>query len=243
MINAWELALKAFLYKRLGAGSIIGKEKSKNGKARTISLSKAIVKVKEEINKVENGGFDVTGENISALEDYRNEFAHYFEVELDPIIFMLLSKSVIEFNRFIQKWFNKNIMDDENLILLPIGFKLPFLPENFLSKRQASTIASEYVLSVNNRISKLNDDGIDESIVVGFDVAFAGVKNPKNADIIAKVAETANAVPIVHTKKYKITDGTDGGAAIINEEKILESYPSLMQHYARKLKQKILNSR
>jgi|GEM_PF-351325 len=240
IINAWELLLKAFLYKNTGSTSIY--EKPKKGESRsyprTISLDKAIAKVREEINKSEPTYFDAIAENIEALGDYRDQFAHYFERELDPVVFMLLSKSVIDFNKFIEKWFNKNIMQSENLILLPIGFQLPFEPTDFLCKKLSNETASSYVLSINERIKRLNGAGVTESIVVGFEIAYAGVKNPKNADIIAKiVSQSEEATHITQHKVYRLTGSRDAASAVISEDEVLKQYPYSKAELKEKVKE------
>jgi hypothetical protein len=146
-------------------------------KGRTITLNKAIIKVCEDINKkTGTNTFESVKSNLFLLEDYRNRFAHYFEQELDPVIFMLISKATINFCDFISDWFHKDVLQDENMILLPIGFKLPFDPVDFLKRSMVSEVASQFVTQVLSQIKFLQNSNITESIVVGFDVSLASVK-------------------------------------------------------------------
>ncbi len=131
IINAWELSLKAYIYKYINKKLIY----TENG--HTITFSKALVYVHEHINKSEgNKNFNAVKDNLFLLSEYRNNHSHYFEKELDPIVFMLLSKATLNFNSFIEKYFNREVTDNENLFILPVGFKLPFEPIEYLNKKK-----------------------------------------------------------------------------------------------------------
>ena len=171
VINAWELALKAYIYKYIGKKLIF------TDKNHTINFSKALVYVHEHINKSEgNKNFNSVKENLFLLSEYRNNNTHYFESELDPIIFMLLSKATLNFNAFLEKYFHRDIADNENLIILPIGFKSPFEPVEYLSKKFTNKVTNSFMGDVIKTIKKLDDDGITESIVVGFNMFVNHVK-------------------------------------------------------------------
>jgi len=74
VINAWELVLKAFVYK------YIGKKLIYEDKDHTIPFNKALVKVHEHINKTEgNKSFNSVKENLILLAEYRNNNTHFFE--------------------------------------------------------------------------------------------------------------------------------------------------------------------
>lgn len=234
VINAWELALKAYVYK------YIGKKQIYIDKEHTISFSKALVYVHEHINKTEGTkNFNSVKENLFLLSEYRNNNTHYFESELDPIIFMLLSKATLNFNAFLEKYFHREIADNENLIILPIGFKLPFEPVEYLNKKTTDKISNNFMQDVLQSIKKLNDEGVSESIVVGFSMFVNSVKNISNADIIAAI-DPANYDAVAITKEYRLTDNPKVPAIRIDEaELIKQKYPYSYDELKKRIKEKL----
>ena len=234
IINAWELALKAYVYRYIGKKLIF------TDKNHTINFSKALVYVHEHINKTEgNKNFNSVKENLFLLSEYRNNNAHYFEDELDPIIFMLLSKATLNFNVFLEKYFHREIVDNENLIILPIGFKLPFEPVEYLNKKPADKMSSAFLEDVVKSIKKLNDEGVAESIVVGFNMFVNSVKNISNADIIAAIDPT-NYEAIALTKEFRFTDNPNVPAIRVDEtELIRQKYPYSHDSLKKKIKERL----
>ena len=201
MINAWELLLKAFIYKYIGKSKIYEKDDKKH----TISFSSALVMVREYINSNEGKGvFNAVFANLDLIEQYRNTNVHYFAEELNPAIYMLLSRSVINYNNFLDKYFNKDISKESSLFILPIGFNIPFNPVDFLNKNYDS-VNNDFVSAIIKYIKELNDENIQEPIIVGFDTLLTSVKNISNSDIIAAInQQDKQAIPVY--KAYKLTN-------------------------------------
>ena len=197
--NAWELALKAYIYKFIGKRLIYEK-----GGKHTIGFTKALNLVKEDINK-EDGDKKIlaVSKNLESLNDYRNTQAHFFDERLNPVIFMLMSKAVLNYDAFLKKYFNKDITKDDNLIILPVGMKLPFDPIDYL-KQDYGVAHNEFVNQVVQNFRELDAAGVQESIVIGFDVYANRVKDAKNADIIAALERSSDAVAL--RKVYRETN-------------------------------------
>jgi hypothetical protein len=92
LINAWELALKAYTKKNLRGERIIYK---KSG--HTVAFDKALDYVVQHINSKRPKAFMATKENLIAIEEYRNSVAHYYCDDLLPCIFTLVAprKSIL----------------------------------------------------------------------------------------------------------------------------------------------------
>ena len=234
VINAWELLLKAYVYKYISKKLIF------TDKEHTISFSKALVYVHEHINKNEqNKNFNAVNDNLFLLAEYRNNNTHFFEQELDPVIFMLLSKATLNFNAFLEKYFHREITDNENLIILPIGFKLPFEPVEYLNKKTTNIYSNAFVCDVIDTIKKLKDEGITESVVVGFNMLISNVKKLTNADIIAAI-DQSNYEAISLTKTVRLTDNLDAPIARIDESEVIkQKYPLTYNDLKTKIKDKI----
>ena len=165
IINAWELALKAYVYKFIGKKRIY-----ENDGVHTKSFSKVLILTRDHINTVENNKkFQAVYDNLDLLSYYRNSNVHFIEGKLDPVVFMLISKAVLNYDVFVKKYFNKDVTKDDNLIILPVGLKLPFDPIDYL-KQDYGSAHNEFVNRVVQSVRELNEEGIQESIVVGFDV-------------------------------------------------------------------------
>ena len=96
IINAWELVLKAYIYQHIGRKRIY----EDDGK-HTITLKKALGLVCDHINATEkNKKFMAISENIFQLNEYRCANVHFVNGALDPIVFMLLAKAVINYDIF-----------------------------------------------------------------------------------------------------------------------------------------------
>lgn len=213
MINAWELALKAYVRKYMKHRSIFENDEY------TISIDKALSYVDEHINSVKANSFVATRKNIEEIDHYRNGITHFYCEELEPYIFMLVARSALNYVDFIKRYFSKDIMMDESIFIMPLGFKLPFRPEDFLSNNGAKYAASEesrkFIKSIVTTIRELHDNGIEDSIVLGFDIYLENVKKARNSDILAAITtiEDADATfaKVTHAKF-----STDANAQVFN---------------------------
>lgn len=205
IINAWELALKAYVYKYVGKKQIYEKDN-----IHTKGFSKVLVITRDHINSREkNKKFQAVFDNLDLLNTYRNTNVHFIEGKLDPVIFMLISKAVLNYDSFVKKYFNKDITKDDNLIILPVGMKLPFDPVEYL-KQDYGNAHNDFVNKVVQTVRELNQDGIQASIVVGFDVYADRVRDAKNADIIAALEKAPGAIAL--RKAVRVTDDPNAPA-------------------------------
>jgi hypothetical protein len=205
MMNAWELALKAYVKKYIKNHSILESNRY------TISCNKALGYVNESINSKNPKSFVAVKANIDVIESYRNEVTHFYNEQLIPCIFALVSRCALNYVDFIKTYFQKDIMSDDGLFILPLGFKLPFKPEDFLSRNAptytSSQEAKKFIDSIVTVIENLKDKGIEDSIVLGFDIFMQSVKKVQNSDILVAVTsskEEANAI-IARTRKIKLS--------------------------------------
>lgn len=216
VINAWELLLKAYCYKYIGRRTIYC------GEGHTITISKAEGLVKESLSIKADRSFVPTFETIDKLNEYRSSNVHYFDNELDPITFMLLYKAVLDYNRFVKKYFNKDISTDDNLIILPIGFRLPLDPVLFLKKQYSNSSNNAFVESIVSTIKDLYKDGIEDCLLIGLDINLTSAKKISNADIIAAVNQTNGEVS-VH-KEVRLSDNPNAPAIRVDYEALLKEY-------------------
>ena len=210
IINSWELLLKASVFKYIGKDYIYDDKKSKY----TITFSKALVKVRDDINKKESiRSFDATFENLNLLNEYRCSNVHYIGAELNPIIFMLLSKSILDYDKFAKKHFNRDISKKDNLIIMPIGLKLPIDPIKYLTQKYDDS-SNKFVKAIIDATKSLNNNKIQDSIFVGIDVCTMSVKKVNNADVIAAID---NSSDLKLTKSVRITNDPNAPSVRIDD--------------------------
>lgn len=207
IINAWELALKAYVYKFIGKKKIY----EDDGK-HTISFKKANGLVKEHIIPTDKNYLAVYS-NLDKLNEYRCSNVHYANSDLDPVIFMLMAKAVLNYHDFLKKHFNKDVSDSDNLIILPVGFKLPFDPIDYL-KQDYGEAQNDFVNDIIQTIRDLKDNDIEDSIVIGFSVFTESIKKVSNADIVAAIDQANGTVQL--TRTYRVTD--DPNAPLVRME-------------------------
>lgn len=213
MMNAWELALKAYVKKYIKNRSIFLAD------GHTISADKALEYVSEHRNSFTAKSFTAIRKNIEEIEKYRNNITHYYCEQLEPYIFMLVARAALNYVDFMKEYFSKDILVDEGLFIMPLGFKLPFRPEDFLSNKAAKYAASEeskaFIQDIINVITSLKDEGIEDSIVLGFDIYLESVKKANNSDILAAIT-TIDAADATFTKVTTVRVSDDPSAQIIN---------------------------
>jgi len=225
LINAWELALKAYIKKNLrGERSIF--EKS----GHTISFEKALDYVSDHINSMKPKSFQAVRENLMAIVYYRNNVAHFYCVDLETCIFALVSRGALNFVEFLKTYFNKDIMAEQDLFIMPLGFKLPFSPEEFLAKTSpaytSSSEAKRFIDQIVKTIGSLKEAGIEDSIVLGFDVYLSKVNKPENSDILFKITSGDSAgARIATTKSVRITSDPGAQPVKMDDAEFLAAYP------------------
>jgi hypothetical protein len=212
MLNAWELLLKAFVRKYIKHRSIYEED------GHTISFNKAVNYVNEHLNAKAPKSFIAIMENLIRIESYRNKVIHYYNEQITPYIFMLMARCAVNYVEFIKLYFGKDIMEREELFIMPLGFKLPFKPEDFLSRKApaytSSKEAKEFIESIITVTKNLNAQGVEDSIVLGFELYLESVKKAKNSDLLVAITSKDEA-DVTFVKKTKITLTEDPNAQII----------------------------
>lgn len=216
VINAWELILKAFLYKFIGKKSIF----EKNG--HTITLAKALALVESHLNGSGDKSFTAIKANIELLNDYRSSNVHYFVKELDQVVFMLVYKSVLDFNKFAKKHFGMRLTERDNLIILPIGFRLPMDPVKFLTQKYQKKSSNSFVEGLIKQIKDLHASNVDECLLIGIDLNLTSAKKITNADLIAAV-DNKNA-EVLLAKAVKLTNDQNAPAARVDEKSLYDKF-------------------
>jgi hypothetical protein len=181
MVNAWELALKSYIAKELKTVKLV----KKNGTSKP--FLECVSCVASKLGK----SFEPTKHNLEILYDYRNRVVHFYVSELETIVLGLLKSAVIFFSQFMEEQLGEKLYEADNLILLPIGFKKPISPLDFLSNQSAAKHSSvevrAFLESIKKSSEQLQKQGFEDSIIVNYSMALVAESRIKNADLTAAI--------------------------------------------------------
>lgn len=184
VLNSWELLLKGYLYKYHKEINLFHED----GTTKPFENCLNIVnyKVGKEFNAVQ--------ENLIILYKYRNQIAHYYISDLDPIVYSIIRKNVIFYSGFLLEYFQIELSEVSDLVLLPIGFKRPISPIDYISNssinQSISKETKEFLQSIIDASQRLHNNSIDETIFVDFKMNLTSLNRINNADIIAGIDNT-----------------------------------------------------
>jgi hypothetical protein len=192
-INAWELALKAYIARRLASVKLV----------REDGTAKPFLECLACVSSLLGRPFEATRCNLEVLYEYRNKVVHFYHENMDVVVLGLLKASVLFFVEFIEEQFRQRLDEQVNLVLLPIGFAKPTSPLDFVSNRSAARDCSEevkgFLQSIRRHSEDLQAQGIVDSIIVNYSLALVNETRIKNADLIAAInnaAPQANVIAI-----------------------------------------------
>lgn len=215
ILNSWELLLKGYLYKFHKDIRIF----QKDGKTKSFENCLHIT------NSKKGKGFNVAKENLESMYFYRNRVAHFYVEELNFIIYSLIAKNIVFYSNFLFENFEINLSKTSDLVLLPIGFKRPISPQDYLSNSSANQNSSkevkEFINTITNASRRLNEAGIEETIFVDFKMNLVNVNRTTNADIIAGIDNTKENELVFNVSKApkKIIASKNGEEIVVTRDK------------------------
>jgi hypothetical protein len=219
-INGWELILKSYIAENCPEIKLIRKD----GSSKPFDECVAAVSNKIGVK------FRATEENLNKLYEYRCHIIHFYKDKIDTILYSLLHKSILFYNNFLKTHFNIDLAEETNLMLLPIGFKPFASPVDFLSKQseleKSSNAVQTFIRSIVTSTERLINEGIEDSILTGFNIAIINENRIKNADIIAGITknESESKLSISNVLgAIKITNDENAKKVIIEEESLFKT--------------------
>jgi len=229
MINAWELILKSYIYK------YISHQKIWKDSTHSITICESLnVLTITKLKYFSKNEIIVLKKNIESLEKYRNEFIHYNLGDLDPIIFGLLYKSTLLFTDFLAKAFKKDVGITDNLIIMPIGLKLPYDPVSFL--RNQAIAKNDFYTFLIKETKELLENNITDSIFIGLDVKYESIKKISNSDIIVGI-DPASSTKVEIIKKIRTTNDPNAQTVYISDENLLKEFPLSYKLLVKRIKE------
>lgn len=226
VINSWELILKAFIRKYMRKSIFL-----ENG--HTIPFTDCLDYFKKYVNQNKLGDkYLVLIKNLELINEYRNNIMHFYnETSMEPIIFSLLTKNCMSYCDFMKDFFSVNPVDLENIFIMPIGFKLPFNPIDYLKKEKASkgTMSVEMIEFLNHIVAfdnELESEKITDSVLVQYNLNLVSVKKQATSDLVVGISANNENVPIVTMdKKVKLVNDPDAQKVYLSDDDYIRNYP------------------
>ena len=220
VINGWELLLKAYIAENHSEIKLIRKDGTSK------PFEECVAFVSSQLGKE----FRAEEENINKLYEFRCHIIHFYKDHIGTILYSLLHKSIVFYNSFLQRHFNIDLAEETNLMILPIGFKPFATPVDFLTKqsdlKESSNAVQQFIQSIVSSTERLNEEGIDESILTGYNVAVINETRIKNADIIAGITKDESKSKLSVSNilgAINITDDENSKKVKIEEETLFNT--------------------
>lgn len=217
VINAWELLLKAFIASNYPEVTLT------NDDGTSKPFPECVACVASNLGKA----FITTEESINTLYEYRNKVTHFYHEELDVLLFSLLKANISLYVEFVKDKFEIDLAKEIDLVVLPIGFRSPLSPIDFLTSNSALTQSSntvkQFINGITNSAERLQQEGIEDSILVEFNMSLLNVKRIKNADLIAGIDNSTTQDNTI-TIKNIITDAVLSNSPSAKEIRIKEDH-------------------
>lgn len=178
-INAWELAMKAYLMTYKPDVKVVDGDWSKE-------FLNCVNSVGEHLGK----DFLPQKESIELLYKYRCDTIHFYGEGIELILYSLLRPNILHFADFLLNHFSIDLSSEANLIILPIGFKRFVSPIDFLAKHESegSEPIKDFIKSIKASAKNLEDNGFQDGLLINYSMAVESVNRVKNADIVAGIS-------------------------------------------------------
>ena len=216
LINSWELLFKSYIIKYYPKISIF----QSDGSTKPFDQIMSCV-----IDQLGKNYFHIR-ENLKILYSYRCDFVHYYNESLDPLLFGLVQKSVLNYNSFINDFFKFKLESLADFSILPIGFKRPFSPIDYLTNQSSIENLNDelkhFLLMIIDKTKELNISDIQETILVPYSLHYKNENRLKNSDIVAAINQNKD-INISISQEYKIVDKDEAKEVKIKEVSLFDS--------------------
>lgn len=238
LINAWELILKAFIRKYVKSKDIF------ENNDHTISFNKAVKYVNDYLNKKKANSFTAVKKNLCIIEEYRNKIVHFYQDSLEMLIFSLIARCALNYVEFVKEHFSRDIIAEQGLFIMPLGFKQPFKPEDFLSKKAIDNVSSkegkDFIDNIVKVIEDLKEQNIEDSIVLPFSVYIENVKKITNSDVLIALTSPDQAdAKLVKVTKYQPVNDPSALKVSLSDDEIFNKFPLTFTNVRDKCREEI----
>ena len=220
LVNAWELLLKAHILRYSPKVKLVRED------GTTKPFPECLAHVSSQLGNQ----MPELKDNIEVLYQYRNEYIHYYAKGIDVLLFGVVHKSVQLYHLFVSEFFGRSALPRGDFVILPIGFRKPVSPIDFLTNESALSesppAVKTLIADIIARTDRLLSEGVEETIFVPYAVATINENRVKNADIVAAISSDQN-VSITVKHEMHFTDNPSAKEVRIAEDSL---YHDVFRH-------------
>ena len=182
-INAWELALKAYIARQLLSVKLVRQD----GTAKP--FPECLACVSSALGKA----FEAPRCNLETLYDYRNKIAHFYYEDLAVVVLGLLKAAVLFFVEFLEEHSTKDWTRKQTWCCCQSVFKSRCRQSTLSLTGPLREIAprTSRIQAIRKRSEHLLAQGINDSIMVNYSLALVNESRVKNADLVAAINNAA----------------------------------------------------
>lgn len=223
IINAWELLLKSYISKYLTNINLFMSD------GKTKPFTECLVCVSSNLGR----DFEINKESIEILYEYRNNVAHYYYEDIHLIIFSVLKPNILSYSKFLTRYFDTDLSKEADLALMPISFKKPFSPVDFLTNQSiiqnAPIEIKNFINSIIESSKRLASLDIEDSILVDYRMNLTNENRIKNAHVIAGISSKMDIESAINIEnilsEFTISNNPNAKEVRINDSDIKKIYP------------------
>ena len=233
-INAWELALKAYLITFRPDVKVFHGD-----------FSKEFLNCVGSVNMHLHNEFETQKENIELIYKYRCDTIHFYSEGIELILYSLLRPNILYFSEFLLKHFKIDLASEADLIILPIGFNRMVTPVDFISENLVSgnEPTKEFIKSIIKSAKSLEEKGFTDGLICNYNFNIESVSKVKNADIVVGITnETSEAAVMINKtiKKGSFTHDENAPKFKIEEESLFNDIFTInSKDFIKKLKEAV----
>jgi len=146
-------------------------------------------------------------ENLNCLIDIRDTAIHFFHDEaLDYAIYTLGIASLKNYQRFVNEWFGRSLLE-YNFYILPIGFAYNFETLSIIDFQNKPEIVKNIIYSIKD--SQLNLDQSDDHFICEITTKIVSAKkftDDEQPDLITVIDQNANPEQVIIQKFQNLID-------------------------------------
>jgi len=234
VINAWELAMKAYIIKNHPDQPMFNRE------GNTMAIDSCLSFIEKKVGK----DFLIAKESIELIYEYRCNIIHFYSEDIQPIIFTLLHSNILLLGDFLTNYFGIDLGEEANLVILPIGFKRAVSPIEFLSQQSidGSEYAKKFVASIIKSAQTLHDNGFDDGLLCNYEVYVGNASRIKNADIVIGITNDPSHAKLMVQRKYvlgNITNDANATKVQLDDAGFKELFPMDRKEFIEAVKKEI----
>lgn len=182
LVNAWELLNLAILSKNK---QTIYQKKQRGSNYQTLNFDVAFEHCTKYLPDAIKKDTEAIKLNLVKIKKYRNNSIHFYNDKKMPhVIYALSQPAITNYVDIVQTVFHENIIQEINIILLPLSFNNPPNIFRFISKEKNKNPFMTELINDFNQLQRKNCD--TTKFMTKLSIGLEKINKKENSDLIAQ---------------------------------------------------------